>query len=327
MYRYQVFGGSLSSELAFPELDLDQGRSRPDWSLKRVTALDDEGCEATHEWRELGSSPVEDGVASTLFRRVADGAMRLVYDDTGTFEIAPGGASIRWCPPAEVDEVRARKDVLGRVFALVFHLAGIVTLHGSAVAVCGRGLCFLAPKFHGKSTTAAALVDAGATLLADDLVVIAPGIGSGGEPHLLPTLSTVHLWPDAAARVGRRAEAVDGPDPGAKVQLSYAQLSVRPSRSPSVPLSGVYLLAPVADTEGGVERVPLPPTTGAMALLGQLKVGDLLGAEAVLDLLPRMAALAERVGIYRLEVPRDLQRLPELVAQLSDWHGAGERSS
>lgn len=310
MYRYEIFGGTFASALPFPELAGRPGEGAPEWTLERVASLPDGGV-----WETCGSSPVEDGVGSVL-RRAPDGTLRLVYDDTGTFEISPDGSRIRWWAPAGVDEIRARKDVLGRVFALAFHCGGVLTLHGSAVERHGVGLCFLAPKYHGKSTTAAALVDAGATLLADDLVVVEP---RDGGIVLRPTLSTLHLWPDAAERVGRRAAPV-GEDPEAvKVQVVY-DADAAPGHAAGVPLDGIYLLVPTEGDGADVRRAPLDPTTAAMAVLGQLKVGDLLGSAAVLDLLPAAAAMAEQVGVHRLEVPRDLDRLPTLVHRLETWH-------
>lgn len=317
MVHYEVFGGVLASALSFPELDARPAEGAADWTLERVEALPADGA-----WAVRGSSPVEDGVGSTLHEG-RDGALRLVYDDTGTFEISSDGRRILWWAPEGVDESRARKDVLGRVFALAFHLRGILTLHGSAVARNGVGLCFLAPKFHGKSTTAAALVDAGASLLADDLVVVqdtAPAV------VLRPTLSTLHLWPDAAERVGRRARPVDTDADAVKVQVAYDALAA-PRRAEPVPLDGIYLLVPTEGPRSDVRRSRLDPTMAAMAVLGQLKVGDLLGPAAVLDLLPAATGLVERVGVHRLEVPRDLDRLPTLVARLGAWHpGAAESS-
>lgn len=312
MHHYRVFGGVFASALPFPELPPVES-AEADWVLERSPGAPPKPHpESRTEWRRLGASAVEEGVESALYRN-DQGGLRVEYDDTGVFEIDASGRRIVWTAPAEVDEVRARKDLLGRVFALVFHQAGVLTLHGSAVSVAGRAICFLAPKFHGKSTTAAAMVDAGCTLLADDLVVVDE---AAGTPALRPTFDTVHLWPDAARHVGRRASPVaDGSDQ-AKVQVAYRA----GDEAPRVVLDGIYLLVPTEGPHSAVRRQRLDDTTAAMALLGQLKVGDLLGSATVLDLLPAATGLARDVGVHRLEVPRDLDRLPELVGQLTAWH-------
>ena len=51
---------------------------------------------------------------------------------------------------------------------------GAVTLHASAVAVDGAAIGFMAPKFHGKSTLAAAMTYVGAHLVSDDALAILP---------------------------------------------------------------------------------------------------------------------------------------------------------
>jgi hypothetical protein len=317
MFRYAVFGGSLMSTLEFPELQPSDVVGPADYELVEVARLPE-----LDGWRLCGSSPVEDGVACRLYRSPDESTFRLTFDDTGDFDIDRDGSRIRWCPPAAVDQIRARKDVLGRVFAVLFHQRGIPTLHGSAVALGKSGLCFLAPKFHGKSTTAAALVDAGGTLLADDLVVVEPG--GDGFPVLRPTLPTLHLWPDSAQRVGKEAAVPPGGDERTKVQIRWepgAGLQME-----SIPLNGIYLLAPVDGDEAAVRRVALAPGTASMALLGQMKIADLLGAAGVFELLPTASSLVDKVGVYRLEVPRDLSRLPELVEHLTGWHAPGQGS-
>ncbi len=312
-FRYEVFGGVLSSTLVFPELVEYSGDAPADFQLVEVDRPTDGDA-----WKLCGTSPVEEGVECRLLRSADGLRYRLEFDDTGTFEIGPEQGRVRWAPPESVDRVRARKDVLGRVFAVVFHQLGVPTLHGSAVELGGSGLCFLAPKLHGKSTTAAALVDAGGTLLADDLVVVEP---DEVRPTLRPTLPTLHLWPDSAAHVGREAQAVDPDDAQTKVQMRWDTGSG--GEPLAVPLRGIYLLVPVEADGASVRRSQLPPGAAAMALLGQMKVADLLGPMGVFELLPIASRLAESVGVHRLEVPRDLARLPEVVEALSAWHGPG----
>jgi hypothetical protein len=62
-----------------------------------------------------------------------------------------------------------------------------------------------------------------------------------------------------------------------------------------------------------------------LALLGQAKIGALLGLQQRATLLQRMGGLTEQVPVYRLEVPRDFDRLPELTSCLWDWHASAAR--
>ena len=88
--------------------------------------------------------------------------------------------------------------------ALILHqlLRGRVVLHGSAVAVDGAAVAVIGPSGAGKSTTAAALLDLGAELLSDDVVVVDD---SDGRLTALPTESHLRLRPRPDAQVAADA--------------------------------------------------------------------------------------------------------------------------
>lgn len=307
MSRYRLFGGVLQSDVALPELlPAPEGSIR--WELCTAQALPDRP-----DLVLLGREPVEPGVTVGLFRDAA--GLRLAFDDTGTFDISLDGSRIRWGPPASPNLSAVRKDILGRVLAVCLQQQGVVALHGSAVDLHGAGICFLAPKFHGKSTTAAALVDAGARLIADDLVAVA----TGTVPALLPSVPWLQLWRDSAERVAVTSEPVPGTAGEPKAQRRWTESDG--VRVASVPFAAAYLLAPVADGEtAAVRRVQLGGVEGALALLSQAKVVQLLGAEGRGELLGALSALTNHVAVYRLEVPRSFERLPDLVEALRAWH-------
>lgn len=309
MARYGLFGGVLRSDVDFPELSpAPEGPAR--WELSTVPAAPERPGLVL-----LGREPVEPGVTVGLFRD--DAGLRLAFDDTGSFDISLDGSRIAWSPPASPNLSAVRKDVLGRVLAVCLQRQGVVALHGSAVDLQGAGICFLAPKFHGKSTTAAALVDAGARLIADDLVAVAVG----PTPTLLPSVPWLQLWRDSAERVGVTSQQVPGTEREAKAQRRWADR--RDAEAAHVPFAAVYLLAPVADgPEAVVRRVPLGGVEGALALLSQAKIVQLLGVEGRGELLGALSALTGHVPVYRLEVPRSFERLPELVQALQEWHRA-----
>jgi hypothetical protein len=314
MPDYHIFGGSLRSDLSFPELVPAPSTLPPRWMLTTSDSARPVAGSVV-----VGREEVEPGVQVTLTRH--EHGLRLTFDDTGTFDISTDGARIDWAPPAEPDFASVRKDVLGRVLAVCLHQQGVVALHGSAVELSGVAVAFLAPKFHGKSTTAAALVDSGALLLADDIVAIS----TDGTPAVLPSVPVIQLWKDSAARVAPAAVAVAGDEGGVKLQRRWAE-SGRNSDAPA-PLSALYLLAPVLPGgPDGVRRIRLSGVEGALAMLGQAKVGNLLGVERRAELLQATGELADRIPVYRLEIPRDFGRLPELTAALWSWHPASNGS-
>lgn len=307
MPDYAIFGGVLRSQLDFPEL-VPTTAGSPRWALEYV-----DHTPPLSDSVVMGSEEVEAGIRVTLSRHAR--GLRVAFDDTGIFEISSDGTRIGWAQPADPDLTSVRKDVLGRVLAICLHQQGVVALHGSAVQLADVAIAFLAPKFHGKSTTAAALVDSGARLLADDLVAVS----TGHPPAVLPSVPFIQLWKDSAARVAPGAVSVPGAEGGRKVQRRWD--GADQNADVAAPLDAVYLLAPVPPgAPAGVRRVRLSGVEGALALLGQAKVGALLGVERRAELLQSTSELADRVPVYRLEVPRDFERLADLTAALWDWH-------
>jgi hypothetical protein len=195
MDRYSVFGGCLQSAVPFPELrPLHDGT--PDWTLQRIHAAAGEVAAEL-----LGEDRADVDVGVRLFR-IAEG-FRLAYDDTGSFDVLDMGARILWHPGPIVRAEAVRLDILGRVLPVALHASGALCLHGSAVAVEGNGIAFLAPKLHGKSTLAQAMVAAGARMASDDVVPV-----YGGAPaRMAPGVPSARLWSDSLGQLGIRSPA------------------------------------------------------------------------------------------------------------------------
>ena len=309
MPDYRVFGGVLRSELQFPELEPESSHP-PRWRLSRVAPPHSISNPVL-----LGREEVEPGVGVTLCSY--SGGLRLTFDDTGVFDVSRSGRRIDWAPVANADLESVRKDVLGRVFAVALDQEGVISLHGSAVALGEVAIAFLAPKFHGKSTTAAALVNAGGRMLADDLVPVTPM----PDPMVLPSVRVVQLWKDSADRLAGSAATVSVDQKAPKRQIAWEGSEWNATEA--VPLAAVYLLAPVqSELAAPVSRQRVTGVEAALALLGQAKVAALLGVERRSVLLQRLADLAERVPVYRLKIPRDFERIGELTSSLLSWHTA-----
>jgi hypothetical protein len=294
----------------FPELPVARG-GEATWTLR---IAHEAPCAAPLE--KLGEDRVE-GPVSVRLHRIAEG-FRLDYDDTGLFDVTDSGRAIVWHPGPAATEENARMDMLGRVLPLALYAAGNPCLHASAVAFGERVVAFLAPKFHGKSTLALSLVDAGARLVTDDALIVE----MGPVPHARPGVQAVRLWEDSVTAVRGEAgcAAID-------VTGKYRFESLpEPQRvTERLPIAAFYVLTPEVPTGAGgaaAVRTPLPPVRAALALLAQSKQGVVLGGSEAPVNLARMVALADSVPVYSLTLARDFGRLPDVVAQLMDWHGA-----
>jgi hypothetical protein len=315
MNSYQVFGGVLRSELEFPELD-QATRGEVDWTLTVTTSP----APDVPLGDALGEDKVDQGVMVRSYATPA--GFRLAYDDTGVFDVTAGGREIRWHRPESADLEAGRLDVLGRVLALALHASGWLSLHGSAVAMAEGAVAFLAPKGNGKSTLAFALMRAGAALMTDDTVVI----GSGAPATVRPGVQSVRLFRDSAAWLSAPVPVAGSSD----LKATFGQLSDDARRLTRAPLAALYLLesVPAGTIAEPLERHRLAGPEAVFGLLGQTKIGALLGGAEAPTVFASVVALAEGSAIYRLRVARDYERLGTVVERILGWHGGvGARAS
>lgn len=317
MTDYFVFGGRLRSELEFPDLSPVDPGMRPDWEFR----IDPSSPPAPIEL--LGMREIAPEWAFRLYR-VAGGRC-LEYGGTGSFEISSDGRQIVWYPGTEPEDEKTRSEmaraiVLGPVMALILQQSGILCLHGSAVAIQGRGVAFLAPKVHGKSTLALALTAAGARLMTDDLVAIDPE----PSPVLLPGVHSVRVKPDVAELLGTEFSGAER-NPGFKT--TFSRLASDSLAWEPVPLGAIYLLEPSNDLEPGVHatREALPAVRAAAALAHGKKLTDgLMGSASAGELLDSIATVSSRVPVFRLRFCAGLERLPDVVGEVLSWHASDE---
>ena len=304
--EYSAFGGILRSELHFPELP-QTGGAMPDWALRVATAAPGPAL------APLGERRV--GQETYRLSAIADG-VRLEYSHAGAFDITAGGSLITWFPSRDPQPELARAIVIGPALALALEMAGCFCLHGSAVAFEGRGVGFLAPKHHGKSTLAVALAAAGARFIGDDTLAIAPGLPA----MLRPGIASVRLWEDAAraVRVDRLCGTIID---GVKTTASgFANDIIL--RTP-VALDAIYILDPVRpeSTTCPAARARLHPAAAAVSLAHHAKLPDsLVGLRAAGLRLRHAASLVANVPIYTLTVARSFELLPAVVERIAAWH-------
>jgi hypothetical protein len=301
---YAIFGGCLRSEFPLPELPV-AGQSHADWVFRRSTQL-------PPEIQYLGVEAVDANVRVHCSKLPT--GFRLVFDDTGTFDITDNGRDIAWTPGTTDAMELVRADLLGGVFSVALHLQGLLCLHGSAVGIDGTAAAFLANKGAGKSTLATALCEGGCTLITDDMLPVHPGT----PVTAWPSMPAVRLLHDSATHL-RYAEGHTHPVTNKYHVNELPPEQVEISR---IPLGAVYELAPVPNGEHvpAVERVRVSGTAAVGTLLRHHRAGTAIGAGESMNLFMRASDIVRTVPVYRLQIARDFNRLPEVVAQLRTWH-------
>src|SRR5438128_1281349 len=122
---------------------------------------------------------------------------RLAWREVGTFTIRGANAVDVQPAPGATPEL-LRLFLLGAVSAVLFHRAGRLVLHGSAVVMQDAAVGLLGASGWGKSTLAGLLHQRGHRFLTDDVLAVDVEHGrtvAPGRPEL-------KVWPDTAAALG-----------------------------------------------------------------------------------------------------------------------------
>ena len=318
MPDYFIFGGCLRSELEFPELAAAHDQT-PTWTLHLGDLPPFDGAEVLSDMHPTAT-------CRTQLARRGD-TYRYSHSCSGEFEIAADGRTIVFAPASGGSLDIARTDLVARVLLHCVDRGDVSWLHGSAVAVDGTAIAFLAPSGAGKSTLALALARAGAHHVCDDTLPVE----TSGAPAVWPSDHTLRLRTDSRERLAPAEPAVRRQSDG-KFVLTHEALGTgaRASRAGRLPLGALYLLTPVigatCDDEGAaVSRRRIPPTQAVALLMQHIRLGLVVRAGAPALTMQRLAALARTVPVYELRVTRDWSRLGDVASTLIAWH-EGERS-
>ena len=332
--RFRIFGGSLRSDLDFPILPPAPTDDATTWTLY-VNAAPAPDCAAACRWPTQSSSPApragphpdragglpveaagEGDPDDPIAGPGVQGSEIWAITDTGAFDVAADGRSITWYRPPDADEVNARLDVVGTLLPFALHLTDRLVLHGSAVAFEAGAVAFLAPSGVGKSTLAMSLTTAGARFLSDDAL---PVRIAGSTAFAAPGVPSPRFREDSFARFSDLLPTEAVPSSGKLTMRDRLGDDLVETRER--PLVAVYVLQPVSPEEGArATRTAVPPIAATMELVRNTKLAKLLWAEESERLLRLVSEVARRVPVYTLEVPRNLDLLPEVVDQLLEWH-------
>lgn len=303
--QIRVFGEVLATDRTLPGLPvaLPGDGHLPFWELRTKESVGVDGAHSAG-LTSCGTQHYSNGVMVSL--AIAPGGAEISISDTGRFSLDDGSHRIQHHVPANVDRSAVALDLIGVVLPYALHRSGAWCIHASAVATHAGVIVFIAQRGTGKSTLAAACVQQGCALIADDVVVLRQ---SALGVTVMPTGVPLRLRAETARAVGASAGDADA---WGKVRVQA------PMANGPAALAAIYLLAPAAPDDALV-RVERPTRAAAFALLANGKITELLGADG--DALSRCVALAHVATVYDLSVPRDLERLHDVTGTLLSWHG------
>lgn len=229
-HYYQLFGLSLRSSIALPELCPAPAHASPNVCI------------------ELGVMADWSSDATTSQLELVDGAAVLTVPQVARFTIIDGNRIVveadRDAPAESI-----RLFLLGSAMGILLHQRGVVPLHANAIVVDSGAIAFMGPSGAGKSTLAAAFLDRSHAILADDVCALDR---RDGRYVALPGVPRLKLWRDALEHSGRESSDY------ARVLATADKFSVPTEKSASAeaaPLSALFVLARDDATDPALTRL------------------------------------------------------------------------
>jgi hypothetical protein len=295
---YSLYGLSVQSEipLTFPERTL---RDRADVTFSF----------ASEAWfaEVTGGIPGRGDCESWYdHRRYPDGSDFLHFPDLFEFVISADGRTVS-CRELRNSTVESFQTyLLGHVLSYAMVKQGYEPLHATTVVVDGRAVAFLGASGQGKSTLAAAFLQAGHQILTDDLLLID---GIGGRFCGFPGPPRIKLFPSIARHfLPKLAPAAPMNPDSAKliVPLADRQMAAQPA-----PLQVFFALDEGSPERG--TRISVPSGTDAvLELLGSTFNKRIVNSERLRRQFVAAREWAALIPIRRLEYVRALDNVDEV---------------
>lgn len=259
---------------------------------------------------KVAENGIENPRLTRALMQAGDGSVWFDVPGIARFQI-DDGREVRVEAYPEADERSIVLFLLGSALGAVLHQRGFLVLHANAVLVDGGAVLLAGHSGAGKSTTAAALLERGYEVLADDVTALDEAGGfAAGVPRL-------KLWKDALGKLDMTLEGLEQLRP----QIDKYQLPLPSRKAPkkgSLPVKAIYILSSANELEPEkFELKRIEGTTKFVALQNQTYRPHFMTG---LGLKPRhlklCAALAARTPIARITRPTTLFNASALARRI-----------
>jgi hypothetical protein len=183
-------------------------------------------------------------------------------------------------------------------------------IHCGAVGTAAGGALLVGHTASGKSTSALACLSAGMRYVTDDRCILS----LDPEPRALCIYDSAKLWPDQMRRFPHLLAAISNPS---ELESEKALVFVKRSRPAQLAMElpiRVVLLARIADQP----LTTLTPTTPIRVLRDLVPSTLIYQPGAAHDEVRAMAQLVRRVPCRQINLGRELERIPEMIARAID---------
>ncbi len=287
MPDYRLSGARLHSQKALP---LDAWGDAQDYVVD-ITARWHEPQELADDeqtWHLKQELP--DGSPVLAIQRMVAG-YRLRVHGHADFLVDALGASVDVLPGPDCKPLIAEQLLIDQVLPLVFELAGLRSLHASAVVLHEKAVAFTAEAGSGKSTLAASFATK-TRVICDDCMAIVP---KGNELLVHPSYSSIRIAEDSAqGLLGDSHGLVSASPRTAKLRMQASGADA------PVPLGAIYLVQP---REAEVSRRKLPPREAILRLASQYYRLDPESPVAQAREIDLLARIVNQVAVFELRLP------------------------
>ena len=258
-----------------------------------------------HEHPHRRLSPHPPNPRGYSYATLDSGEIHVSWSELFDFVVSSDGARIDvYAEPARGTEP-VYTYLISQVISVALLQQGIESLHASAVAIDGKAIVLVGDSGFGKSTLTAALLQRGALLVTDDLLVLEE---RDGAYDVAPGACRLKLDPATAAMLGINWPGVPMADGSGK--LVYLLPESKCARAP-LPLAAIVLLAPLSQRPM-IEEVSLAEATRALLAATFNPLHN--EPERLAALLRNAEKTARGTRIRRLHVPRDLENISSVTA-------------
>lgn len=294
-HRYSVFGVSVTSDVPFEFRRDEQPRAG--------------GAAVEFTCAEDGDLPSEETHASDWFTcdERPDGSVYLRWGRYFDFLVEGGGTRIKYRALEDGDTDVLQNFLFGQALSVALVQQGVEPLHAAVIEVDGRGIALLGDCGYGKSTLAAAFVQAGSRLVSDDVLVV---YRERGRVMAAAGSGRVKLLPDSASAVLRAKSP--GVPITARAEKRVFRLDESMLQRCDVPLDAVFVLPSpdVRDRTAEVAIAPIAPTRLFHELVKNTFVTPLAGASRLERNFDWNARLAADVRGFCVSYPSGIAKLP-----------------
>lgn len=206
---------------------------------------------------------------------------------------------------SQAEMSRVIYHLLHTVLAAVLRQRGLLVLHGNTALTPRGAVVVTGMSGAGKSTTLAALIKQGCSMVADDITVIQQV--STGCMEVLPGIPHLNLCNDAAQSLGiNQRDFSRNP-----LRRAKSVIPVTDSMSPEPKaLQAIYFLK--TSSHESLRLEPIVGMAAKFSVLQEWVYGPLLPEEHA-RIFPLFAALVEQVAFFQIERPVHQWTVPEIT--------------